>query len=223
MHSYNNLTIIGTSHISIESIKQVSKFIIENQPKIIALELDKKRFFALTQNKKQNIDDILKVGLKGYFLNIIGSYIEKKLGKLVGVKPGSEMVKAIKLAKKYKLKIALIDQDITITLKRLTKISFKEKFKIIKDIVKGIIFKKGEVIKIDLRKVPEQEFIEKVVNKVKEDYPEVYNVLIKERNEIIAKNLNKLIHDNKDKKILAIIGAGHEKEVDRLIRTYDNI
>ena len=188
MHSYNNLTIIGTSHISIESIKQVNKFITENKPEIVALELDHKRFFALTQNEKSNIDDILKVGLKGYLLNIIGSYIEKKLGKLVGVKPGSEMIKAIKLAKKYKLKVALIDQDITITLKKLTRISFKEKFKIVKDIVKGMVFKKGEVVKIDLRKVPDEEFIDKIVDKVKADYPEIHNILIKERNEIIAKN-----------------------------------
>ena len=222
MQEYNNLTIIGTSHISIESIKQVNSFINENKPEIIALELDKKRFISLTQKRESNINDILKVGLKGYLINIIGAYIEKKLGKLVGVKPGSEMIAAIKLAKKHNLKLALVDQDITITLKKLTKISFKEKFKILKDIIKGLVFKKGEVIKIDLRKVPSQDLIDKMTDKVKEDYPEIYNILIKERNEIIAKNLNKIIHENKDSKILAIIGAGHEKEVIRIVREYSN-
>ena len=93
MQHYNNLTIIGTSHISIHSIKDVSNFINENKPEIIALELDQKRFFGLTEKRKHNITDILKVGIKGYLINIIGAYIEKKLGKLVGVKPGSEMIK----------------------------------------------------------------------------------------------------------------------------------
>ena len=224
MQDYNNLTIIGTSHISIESIKQVTKFITTNKPEIIALELDQKRFFALTEKRQNSLKDIKKVGLKGYFINIIGAYIEKKLGKLVGVKPGSEMTTAINLAKKYQLKIALIDQDINTTLKKLAKeITWKEKFRIIKDIIKGMVFKKGEVEKFDLTKVPSQELINKLVNKVKENYPSIYNVLIKERNEIMAKALYKIINMNKDKKILAIIGAGHEKEVIRIIRTYNHI
>ena len=57
---------------------------------------------------------------------------------------------------------------------------------------------------------------------MKKDYPGVYNVLIKERNEVMAKALNKIINLNNDKKILAIIGAGHEKEVIRLIRSQGN-
>ena len=85
-----------------------------------------------------------------------------------------------------------------------------------------MVFKKGEVIKIDLTKVPSQELIDKLINKVKQDYPEIHNILIKERNEIMAKALNKMINLNKDKKILAVIGAGHEKEVVKLIRQYSS-
>ncbi|MEK6932577.1 MAG: TraB/GumN family protein [Nanoarchaeota archaeon] len=220
MQEYKNLVIIGTSHISIQSIKEVSNFIEKSKPEIIALELDKKRFFALTQERKHNFKDMLEVGLKGYTINLIGSYIEKKLGKLVGVKPGSEMIKAIELAKKHNLAIALIDQDIQITLKKLTKISFKEKFRIFKDIIRGMLFKK-EIVEFDLSKVPDEKLIDMLIGKVKKDYPEIYNVLIKERNELMAKALNKIISLNKDKKILAIIGAGHEKEVVRIIRALD--
>jgi len=210
MQEYKNLVIIGTSHISVQSIREVSNFIEKNKPEIIALELDKKRFFALTQERKNDFRDVL-----------IGSYIEKKLGRLVGVKPGSEMIKAIELAKKHNLAIALIDQDIQITLKKLTKISFKEKFKIFKDIIKGMLFKK-EIVKFDLTKVPDEKLIDVLIGKVKKDYPEIYSILIKERNELMAKALNKIITLNKDKKILAIIGAGHEKEVVRIIRTLDS-
>jgi len=222
MKHYSNLTIIGTSHISIESIREVQDFINNSKPEIIALELDPKRYVALTQKRTYNLQDILKVGLGGYIINIIGAYIEKKLGKLVGVKPGSEMLIAIELAMQHKLKLALIDQDITLTLRKLSKISFKEKFKIIKDIIKGVIFKKGEVIKIDLRKVPNHILIDKMINKVKKEYPETYNILIKERNEIMAKALYKIMNLNKTSKILAIIGAGHEKEIVRIIRNLDN-
>jgi len=226
MQVYKNLAIIGTSHISIESVNEVKNFIEKNKPEIIALELDPKRYLSLISkdsSKRNALKEILSVGIKGYLINVIGSYIEKKLGKVVGVKPGSEMIEAISLAKKYNLKLALIDQDITITLKKLSKeVRFREKFKIFKDILKGIFSKKQEVVKIDLRKVPSQELINKIIKKVKKDYPGVYNVLIKERNEVMAKALNKIINLNNDKKILAIIGAGHEKEVIRLIRSQGN-
>ena len=226
MQVYKNLAIIGTSHISIESVNEVKNFIEKNKPEIIALELDPKRYLSLVNkdNLKRNaLKEVLSLGVKGYLINVVGSYIEKKLGKVVGVKPGSEMIEAISLAKKYNLKLALIDQDITITLKKLSKeVRFREKFKIFKDILKGIFSKKQEVVKIDLRKVPSQELINKIIKKVKKDYPGVYNVLIKERNEVMAKALNKIINLNNDKKILAIIGAGHEKEVIRLIRSQGN-
>ena len=226
MHTIQNLIIIGTSHISIESVNEVKNFVEKDKPEIIALELDPKRYLSLINKdsvKRNALREILRLGIKGYFINIIGSYIEKKLGKIVGVKPGSEMVEAINLAKKYNLKLALVDQDITITLKKLSKeVRFREKFKIFKDILKGMFSKKQEVLKIDLRKVPSQELINKIIKKVRKDYPGIYNVLIKERNEIMAKALNKIINLNKDKKILAIIGAGHEKEVIRLIRNQGN-
>jgi pheromone shutdown-related protein TraB len=213
MKNYKNLTIIGSSHIAKESILEVKKFILSEKPDIIALELDHKRLFALFNKRKIKLNDIKEVGFKGFLLNLIGAYIEKKLGKLVGVSPGSEMKTAFKLAKTYNAKIALIDQDIQVTLKKLAKIKFKEKLKIAKDILKGLILRKNEIEPFDLTKVPKEEIIIKILEKIEEKYPGVYNILIKERNEYMGKALNKIIHDNWDKKILAVIGAGHEKGV----------
>ncbi|MEK6907575.1 MAG: TraB/GumN family protein [Nanoarchaeota archaeon] len=219
MKTYKNLTIIGTSHISKYSILEVKNFILDKKPEIIALELDRKRFIALFDKRKPRLKDIKEIGIRGFVINLIGAYIEKKLGKLVGVSPGSEMKIAIELSRNYNAKIALIDQDITITLKRLgKKITFKEKLRIVKDILKGFILRKSDIEPFDLRKVPSEELIEKLLSKVKESYPSIYEVLIKERNEHMAKALYKIINDNKDKKILAIIGAGHESEVQKLVQ-----
>src|SRR3989338_5812166 len=91
MLSYKNIHIIGTSHISIESIQEITHYIQEEKPEIIALELDKARLQALFHKQKPSFQDIPHLGVKGFLLNIIGHYIEKKLGKLVGVSPGDEM------------------------------------------------------------------------------------------------------------------------------------
>ncbi|MBU2634189.1 MAG: TraB/GumN family protein [Nanoarchaeota archaeon] len=217
MIQYKNLTIIGTSHISIESIKEVQIFINQNKPNIIALELDQKRFYSLQHKTSLKLKDIFQLGIKAFLFNLIGSYIEKKLGKLVNVSPGSEMKTAIKLAKKYNLQISLIDQDITITIKRFMKfLTWKEKFRFIYDIIHGII--KRPKIQFDLTKVPSKKLIRKLMSKVKKDYPSVYKTLIHERNIIMAKNLNKLTSKHHDKTILAIIGAGHEEDVFKILK-----
>ena len=216
METYKNLVIIGTSHISIESIKEVESTILNLKPEIVALELDKLRFRALTsKNRKISFKDIVNIGIKGYLFNIIGAWIEKQLGKIVNVKPGSEMIKAIETAKKINAKISLIDQDIRITLKKISsQLTWKEKFKFIKDIFKGMLSKNK--IRIDLTRVPEKKMINKLIKKLKMDYPTLYKIIIEERNFIIARNLNKLISTNKS--VVAVIGAGHEEDVLKIIK-----
>lgn len=225
MKTYKNLTILGTSHISKESVKQVETQIIKNNPKIIALELDKKRFCALVSNRKDKLrfSDIRRIGIKGYIFNILGAWIERKLGESVGVLPGTEMRAAIRLAKKTKAQVALIDQDIEITLKKLSKrLTWKEKFRFLKDLIKGLIFREPE-IKFDIRKVPSEEVIKKLIQEVKKKYPSIYLTLIEERNNIMAKNLYNLITTHPDKQILAIIGAGHEQDILNIIKNVKNI
>ena len=223
---YKNLTIIGTSHIAKQSLKKVESTINKIKPEFIAIELDKKRYYSLIKKtrRKLRLKDIRKIGIKGYLFNLIGAWVERKLGKLVGVQPGSEMLKAINLAHEHKSKIALIDQDIEITLRRLSKsITFKEKWNFFIDILKSIFFGKREmkrlgIKKIDLTKVPSKKMIKKLIKKVKERYPSVYRVLIEERNYVLAANLRQLMQENPKSKIVAVIGAGHEDDVYNLVK-----
>ena len=216
MIHYKNVILVGTSHIAIESIKEVESSILENKPDLVAIELDPIRFQALLSKKRRiKISDIQKMGFKGFIFNLIGGFIEKQLGKVVKVKPGADMLKAIETSKKINTKILLIDQDIRITLKRLSKeITWKEKFTFMKEIFKAPFSK--QKIKIDLTKVPSQNLIKQLVKKLREYYPSVYKVLIEERNEVLAKNIIRLMKT--DKKILAVLGAGHIEGVLKIIK-----
>ena len=226
---YKNLILIGTSHIAKQSLEEVEKSIEDKKPDIVALELDKKRFYALIHKSTRRIGlrDVRRIGLKGFIFNMIGAWVERKLGKYVGVKPGSEMLKAIELARKNKIKIALIDQDIEITLQKLSKsITWKEKWHFIVDILKGVFLRKSElkkmgIKKLDLTKVPSRKLIKKLTQEVKKRYPGVYKILVEERNEIMASNISRLMSENPDKLILGVIGAGHEEEMLELIKKPD--
>ena len=217
--NYKNLMVIGTSHIAKQSLEDVKNAIEGWKPNIVALELDKRRLYSLFRKPgKIRIYDIKRIGIKGFIFSLIGAWAEKKLGNMVGVAPGSEMKNAVRLARKNNIKIALIDQDIEITLKRFSKsLTWKEKWNFFADILKAIFARKG-VIEFDLTKVPSKKVIKKLVDKVKERYPNVYKVLIEERNEVMANNLHKIMSEYPDKKILAIIGAGHEDDILELIK-----
>lgn len=218
-----NIQIIGTSHISPESIKKVEKTILEKKPGIVAIELDAKRLYALLNKGKTHISykDIRRIGLKGWIFSIIGAWAERKLGAKVGVAPGSEMIKAATAARQVEAKIALIDQDIEITLKKFSKaLTWKEKLNFISDVLKGVIFKKG--IKIDLEKVPSQKTIQKLIADVKKRYPNIYKVLVEERNEFMARVLAKIMQQHPEEHIIAVVGAGHEQEIRKLLKKYLN-
>lgn len=214
------LQIIGTSHISPESIKKVEISILEKKPDIVAIELDSARFYALLSKKRKiRLSDIKKIGLKGWLFATIGAWAERSLGAKVGVSPGTEMLTAAKIAKQTGAKIAFIDQEINITLKKLSKeITWKEKWNFLLDIIKGLLFRQG--IKFDLSKVPPKQLIKKLVEDVKKRYPTIHKVLIEERNDIMAQRLAYLLSTHPESYIIAVIGAGHEDEVKELVKRY---
>ena len=80
------------------------------------------------------------------------------------------------------------------------------------------IFVRKEVIEFELTKVPSKKVIKKLVDQVKKRYPNIYKVLIEERNEVMAEKGRKIMEIYPDKKILAIIGAGHEDDILELIK-----
>ncbi len=226
MKIFQNLTLVGTSHISEQSVQEVTKAIEVIHPEIVAVELDQTRFVALMEKKKRKVgfSSILKIGVKGYLFALIGAYIQKKLGKIVKMEPGSEMKVAIDLARARNLKIALVDQPIEITLRRFSQeFTWKEKFRVVGDLIRGLLFKKREMKKyglmgFDLTKVPEEKLIKKLILQMKKRYPNIHKVLVKERNEVLAKNLSNLMFKEPESKIVAVVGAGHESEIIRLIK-----
>jgi len=86
------------------------------------------------------------------------------------------------------------------------------------DLFKGIFLRKG--IYIDLSKVPPQKVIDKLISDVKKRYPNVYRVLIKERNEYMARRLAEIKKHYPEDNIIAVVGAGHEKEIGQLLKSY---
>ncbi|MDP3734216.1 MAG: TraB/GumN family protein [Nanoarchaeota archaeon] len=220
-----NLRIIGTSHIARQSIEEIKKAIEDDTPDIVAVELDRERAAALMQKQQRRISfrEIAQIGLRGYLFVRIGQYLQQKLGKMVGVAPGSEMKAAIELARKKNLELALIDQPITTTLRHFSKnLTWTEKGRFVLDMVKGVFLPKKQIKELgldnfDLHKVPADEMIQKMMAPLKRRYPSVYKTLVEDRNKYMVKQLIKLMREKPGKKILAVVGAGHKEGMEKLL------
>ena len=220
---YKNLVVIGSSHVSIESVREIERTIKKEKPDIVAVELDKDRLMALL-HKRGRTGIVKGVGFKGMLFGLIVYWIEKSVGKIVKIEPGSDLKMAVKMAQEQKAQLALIDQHITKTLKRFSQtFSWKEKWHFIVDIFAGLFGSKKQMKTLglkepDLKKVPSKEVIKKMMGYVKKRYPNLYNVLVHERNIVMANNLTAIMKRYPKKKIVAVIGAGHEDEIMRMIK-----
>ena len=208
----DNIILVGTAHISKDSVEEVKEAIAKYKPDIVAVELCQKRYETLTEKDKWEntpITSLLKSN-KAYLVlaQTFLSSIQRRLGKEYGVEPGSEMIAALEEAKKHNLQIALVDRDISVTLKRAwRKMGLREKFRLSWEFMKAIVgYDEEELEKIDLEELMKEDVISALMKEFSEIAPSVSTVLIHERDGYIAK---KIFDESKKGRVVAVVGAGH--------------
>ncbi len=222
-----SVKIIGTSHIAKESMETVKRVIEQEKPDCVAIELDPKRFYALihrageTHEKSQifrrsrkceAFSCQRKLGLR-YGLTIwLFGWLQQKLGKMVGVLPGSEMLSAIESAKSVGAKTVLIDRDIEETFRGIMAVPFREKLKLFL----GLFAFPFSREKIDLKKVPEEKVIAEAMRYMKKNLPGFYKVLVDDRNKYMAAWIKRL--ESEFENIVVVVGVGHKKELERMVK-----
>ena len=214
---YRNLHIIGTSHIARESVQEVERAVAALQPAALALELDNGRLAGLLGGRqKLRIRDIRQIGVKGFLFALIGAWAEKRLGQIVGISPGAEMLAAVQLAREQKIPLFLIDQDITVTLRKISRgFSWRERWRLFVDVVLSPFRGKQLLRKyqITLHRVPSEQAISRILEDVHHRYPNLYRILITERNAVMAHRLAHLMERYPHQNILAVVGAGHVADI----------
>lgn len=210
----DKLTIIGTAHVSQNSVDEVKDAIYEQQPEVVAIELDKGRYIKL-RNKMKGIEEndvipikkIIKENKVGIFLvSALLSYFQSKIGAELDVAPGSEMIGAMEACEDLGIPIALIDRDINITLQRtLNKMSFIEKAKFVIAIISSV-FESDDEEEIDIEDLKNPENIDELMEVFKDTAPGAHRVLVAERDAYLAGSIFRLPQEH----IIAVVGAGHK-------------
>ena len=213
-----DLTIIGTAHVSQESVDEVKDIIYEQHPDAVAVELDYGRYTQL-KNRMNGIevDDTIsvrniikenKVGL--FFTSTLLSYFQSKIGAELDVAPGSEMAGAIEASEDLGIPVVMIDRNISVTLQRaLNKMGFREKAKFIVSLILSVLGF-GDEEEIDVEDMKNPENIDELMEIFKDEAPSVYEVLVHERDAYLAAKLMTIPQD----RVIAVVGAGHKEGIE---------
>lgn len=203
------ITLIGTAHVSAESISEVENVISDVKPDCVAIELDEKRYESITNPDKYRELDIIKVlkRKEGFLLlaNIVMASFQKRMGKNAGVKPGEEMVAAINKAKELNIPTALVDRPIQITFRRAwKKTSAYGKTQLLSALLASG-FSKDEISSEEIENLKQASEMDSMMKELSEVMPAVKQVLIDERDQYLASHIWKAEGNN----IVAVLGAGH--------------
>lgn len=221
----DNLVIVGTAHISAESVKEVEQAIAEHKPDIVAIELDANRLKALLDEQSwesTKIVDLIKGGNAFFFLaQIFMGSVQRKLGEKLGVKPGSEMLAAVNAAKEKNMKLELVDRDIGITMKKAyVSMSTREKMRLLWHFTKAMVgFEDEDEEEIDLEELMKEDVITMMIEELQKVAPSVTEVLIFERDTYLAKKIDEC---SKRGKVVAVVGAGHMKGIKEKLADIEN-
>ncbi|MBO6122426.1 MAG: TraB/GumN family protein [Methanobrevibacter sp.] len=215
------LTIIGTAHVSEESVNEVKDAIYEQHPEVVAIELDRGRYTKLKQQMMGieeddtiSVTQIIKDNKVGLFLTTtLLSYFQSKIGADLDVAPGSEMVGAIEASEDLGIPIALIDRDISTTLQRaLNKMGFIEKAKFLFGLIASV-FGFGDEEDIDVEELKNPENLDDLMDMFKDEAPSVHEVLVHERDAYLAGRIMQIPQDH----VIAVVGAGHKPGIERYL------
>jgi pheromone shutdown-related protein TraB len=203
------ITIIGTAHVSAESVTDVTDAIDELEPERVCVEIDEARFRAMTQGQDWSNLNIYRVirERKGFLLlgNLVLQSFQRRIGEELGIKPGEEMRAAVGAAEEREIPVALCDRDIQITLRRAwASTGLWGKNKMLAALLSSL-FSREELSKEEIEELKQKSALQGMMEELAEFLPQAKTVLIDERDQYLAKR----IFEQPETNIVAVVGAGH--------------
>jgi pheromone shutdown-related protein TraB len=203
------IILVGTAHISAESVQLVHQVIAEQRPDCVCIELDERRYQALAEKTRWeglNLREVIRSRqLATLLLNFVLASYQRRLGDKLGVMPGSELLEAARSAEALNRPFVLCDRDIRITLRRAwSALSLLDKSKLLASALLGMV-EEQELSEEELRRIRQKDVLSELMNELGRIMPGLRRVLIDERDSYLAQK----IRETPGHKLVAVVGAGH--------------
>jgi pheromone shutdown-related protein TraB len=208
-HDGKQVTLVGTAHVSKDSVDLVKAVIDDVQPDTVCVELCESRANTIRQKDRWQEMDIIKVikEKKAFLLlsNLMLASFQKRIANRLEVAPGQEMIQAMMSAELAGAAVHLADRDIRTTLSRTWRgMGLWGKIKLIFQLLLSM----GEVDEIseaDVEKMKRQDMLASILDEVGKSMPQIRTTLIDERDRYLTEK----IRTAPGQSIVAVVGAGH--------------
>jgi pheromone shutdown-related protein TraB len=203
------IILLGTAHVSKESVQLVRNVIEKEKPDTVCVELCEARYQSIRQKDKWLDTDIIKVikEKKSFLLlsNLLLASFQKRIADKFDIVPGAEMIKAIDAAEAVGADIHLADRNIRITLAKTWRaMGLWGKIKLLFQLVLSM-GEIGDISEEDIEKMKQEDVLETLLADVGRSLPVLKDILIDERDQYLTHK----IRTAPGKKIVAVVGAGH--------------
>ena len=211
--------LLGTAHVSPQSVRDVAALIQAVRPDSVAVELCASRYQSMINPESWRKMDVFRVirENKALFLliQLLMTSFYRRIARKLGATPGAEMLEGISQAERTGAHTVLADREITITLKRVWRhLSLWQKLKFILQAVTGAAFS-GELEAEDIEKLKEKDQLQVIMDEMGQSFPEIKKRLIQERDIYLAQK----IRDAPGKSVVAVVGAGHAPGIETHLHT----
>lgn len=203
------IILIGTAHVSRQSVDEVKEVIAAEKPASVCVELCQGRYESVLDRDRWRKMDIIKI-IKEHkvvllLVNLILSSFQGRLARQFGINPGQEMLQGITSARDVGAELILADRDIQSTFLRIWRsLGFLAKIRLFWMIFLST-FNDEEISEQDLEKLKTQDMLLVVLSEFSSSFPQLKRVLIDERDMYLAQK----IKEAPGEKIVAVVGAGH--------------
>lgn len=204
-------TLLGTAHVSKESLAAVLEAIDGGGFDAVAVELDTQRLAALNDPDalaKLDLAKVIREGKTALFAANLGlAAYQRRLAEQLGIEPGAELKAAANEAAARGLPVHLVDREVGITFRRISqRLGFFGRIRLGMSLVTGL-FVDDEVGTDEIEKLKEGDMLEASFGEFAQQSPALYETLIGERDRYMAAKLRETSGDARE--VLAVVGAGH--------------
>lgn len=203
------IILVGTAHISQDSVDTVRQVIAEETPDAVCVELDEQRYQSL-KNQRQweslNIIQVIKKGQAPFLMaNLALASFQKRMGLQTGVKPGAELAAAAEAAEADNIRVNLVDRNIRTTLLRAwRKTGLWKKMNLLATLLASM-FESNQIDEEELARLRQTDTLSAMLEEMGTILPSVKTILVDERDIYMAHH----IRNTPGNKVVAVVGAAH--------------
>lgn len=219
--------ILGTAHVSKQSVLEVERLIESVKPDAICIELCESRIKSVEDPDYLKKLDIFKVFKEKKMWLLLSSLILSSFQKKIGTKdirPGDEMRKALEIGKKSKTPVIPVDREIQTTLKRSWgNVGFFSKMYLFSALLTSMLIRE-DVSEEKIEELKSDDILNDLFSQIPKKYESIKNVIIDERDIYLAEKIRRVAESNpKSKAIVAVVGAGHLAGISKHIQKVNDI